>query len=293
MTMTDNPREAIGGNQPPDYAQEVIDRLAREYPHVDRETAALLDEARTLPNPMTDESLPDYTRIVKAGRDLFTRLDTMHDAEKQPYLRGGQGCDGFFFTFMDKIKRRTGTRGAKPGMLDILQARIDNFAEAKRVAEEQRRRQEAIEAERKRLAAEAARIQAEQEAEAARLAAERARKPHTQEAKEEVAAHAETQATAARIEEFQAANTAEIATIQAAAKPADMIRTRMEEGILTSAKRDDATVTDYDAIDLNKLRPFINRDALDKAVRQWARNTNYAEPMAGVQITRRTGGRII
>jgi uncharacterized membrane protein YqiK len=292
MTLTDN-RATIGHNQPPDYTQQTIDRLASEYPQAETETNALLNEARDLSKDVTEDNLPSYIGIIKKLRDLHTRLDKYHDAEKQPYLRGGQGCDGFFFSWMDKIRRRTGMRGAQPGAIDILQSRVDAYADRKRIEEENRRRREAEEAARKQQEAEAARRKAEREAEETRLAAERARLPHTIEAKTEIATAAEGVADQARIDAFMATNQAEIATIQANAKPADMVRERHEEGILTMAKKDDAVVTDYAAIDLNTLRHFIKRDEIDRAVRQWARNTNYAEQMPGVKITRRHGARVL
>ncbi len=293
MSPTDNPRATIGSNQAPDYAREVADRLAGEYQHLDRETTGLLAEARDLPRDVNDDTLPNYISVIKRLRDLKTRIDTTHDAEKQPYLRGGQGCDGFFFTLIDKIKKRTTIRGAKPGAIDILQDRVDEYAETKRIEEETRRRRAAEDAERIRLVAEYARRTAEKEAEERRLAAERARLPHTIEAKAEIATQAEDAADQARIGEFVAINQAEIAAIQAEAKPADMVRTRTEEGTLTMAKKDSAAVTDYAKVDLERLRPYLNHNAIDVAVNAWARTTSYREDMPGVAITRKHGARII
>lgn len=282
--MIDNPRGVMGDNVAPDYAQEVTARMAADYAELTRSAEAALNEARELPKEVTNESsMGTFARIIVRLRDLSARASALHKKEKEPYLRGGEAVDQFFFGLVDKLARRNRTN--KPGAADILQARIDSYVQAK-AAEERRRREEearaAAEAERKaaaeRRAADEARAVAEE-------AARRARKAENIEAYEEQARILAGEA-AQRAQEQEAARSAsQDARASAAAPTADLIRSRTEEGHLVTAKREPfVEIVDEMALDASALWPFVKADHKLQALKAWAKVTQHRAPMAGAII---------
>lgn len=292
-----NPREAIGGNFPPlarsiaategDFAAVVTAFLEDEFGSRPKIVAALLDEARALPAVIEDdETKGKVASLIKRIRDEAKALDAIHGKEKTPYLRGGQAVDQFFFGLIDKLARRD--KKNKNGAADVLGNRLTDYdtrillAEQERrrkAEEEERRRAEAAQAEADRLAA---------EAEEARIAAERAKKPETVAAKEAVAEVREEASGAARVEATIATGRAEEAHIATLARPADIMRTRGEDGTLsTMATEPYAEVEDDAKLDIAKLWPFIALDAKEKALRAWAKTTGHNVQMAGARIGRR------
>lgn len=292
--MNDLPSPA-GHNLPPlslphqirseeDLPTIVTEYLGEEFGRFQTQVTGLLDEARVLPKVIeTDDDMGKAADVVKRLRDLTREIESTHAAEKAPYLRSGQSCDSFFFTLWDKCAKRSKT--ANPGAADILQARLDDFAQRKYRAEQARRdenarkaREEAEEAARQQATA---RIKAEDD----RLAAERARKPETAAAKGAVADLSEANASAARIEAEIAADRAQQAHIENLAKPADLVRTRTESGaMMTMAREGYAVITDESALDKSALWPFISEKEKEKALRSWAKNTGYNKPMDGAEI---------
>jgi len=287
----------IGDNQPtnlpsliseaPDLPADVTVYLGDNFARIPRELDALLAQAREIPATIDDdESMGKASKIVKALRDLTKEIESHHASTKAPYFRSAQAVDNWFFALWDRAVRRQKTN--KPGAADILLARIDDYNQRKLAAEQERRAAEARklarEAEEKRLAEEAARRQAEED----RLAAERARNPVKIEEKGAVADQSEQAATTAKIDAGLALDKAQEAHIQTLARPADMVRTRIEEGpTVTMATEPYALVEDYAKLDIVKLRPFIKQDALDQALRSWAKVTNYNEQMPGAVVGRR------
>lgn len=282
----ENPRATIGDNQP-DYALEEVSRLQGDYIGATNLAAELLEEARALPEEIDDDATKGkYTSLIKRIRDHTKLLDAYHGAEKQPHLRRGQGVDQFFFGVWDKLARRD--RKAKPGALDILSARLTDY-DTRKLREEQERRRKIAEEE-ARVAAEKAaeerRLAAE--AEAARLAAERARKPENVAARATLADQREAEASAARVEAEVAAGTAEAAHIETLAKPADIMRMRGEDGTLSTMGTEPyAEVEDREQLDKAKLWPFLADDAIEKALRAWAKTTGHKVQMPGAKIGRK------
>lgn len=294
-----NPRAAIGGNDPPawalirllaedqDVAQTVTDFLQSEHAQWPLEVAKLLEEARTLPHPITSKEERDlYPGVIKRIRDLKAKLEGLHVANKEPFLRGGQAQDQFWFGLIDKLSRRSKTNRAGAG--DVLLARLTDHDAAVLAAENARRAAEAAEAKR---VAEAARKKAEEErlaAEEAERAAARARKPETVEAKTEVAAAATAAAIAAQEEAKRASSQATEAYLQTLAKPAAIMRNRGDDGTLTTmAQETYAEIVDRTKLDLAKLAPYLSLEALQKALNAWAKSTDYRQPMEGAEIGRR------
>jgi hypothetical protein len=297
MTDATNPREVIGGNIPPlgqsisaedgDFALITTGYLEDAYDAQPRIVASLLEEARDIPREIVDDATKDrVTSLIKRIRDSVKAMEAFHDKEKAPYLRGGQAVDQFFFGLIDSLARRA--RNGRPGAADVLNARLTDYDTRLLEAERARRREE--EERQARIAREAQEKAAREarEAEEARLAAERARKPEIVTEKTAAADQAASRANEAEVEATIAAGKAQEAHIDTLAKPADIMRRRGEDGTLsTMATEAYAIVEDYDLLDIAKLRPFLSHDALDKALRAWAKVTNYSQQMPGASIGRK------
>lgn len=288
--MTDslvNPVAVRGHNEAPDYAREVTERMARDYAAVTTTVDELLSEARTMPGEVNDdETMGVCARLIKRLRDTAARIEAFRVKEKEPYLRGEQAVDAFFFIQRDKVVRRD--RKAKAGAADILQDRVDNYQQRKLAAERvarERAQREAQEVERKRIEAE---TEARRVAEEARLAAERARKPETREVKEDAAQVAEQAADVARVDTLMAQDATDAAVLATKAKSADIVRTRVEDGPTVTMRREGYTeIVDDALLDKNALWAFISLTEKEKALRAWARTTNHQKTMAGAIVEMR------
>lgn len=298
IDQNQNPRESIGANFPPEalaraisveanFPPLVLAFLEDEYANVPTRVTELLDQARALPTTVDDDDVMGrYAKLIKELRDEAGKIEAFRVKETEPYLRGKQAVDNFFFTQAEKCQRRD--RKAKLGALDVLQARLDDYNQRKLAAEQERRRQEELKARREADARAAVEEAARRKAEEDRLAADRARKPETTAVKTTIANQSEQAAATALAESALAASKAEQAHIETLARPADMVRTRVEEGpTVTMATEPYAVVEDETKLDMAKLWPFIALDAKEKAVRAWAKTTGHNQQMAGAKIGRR------
>lgn len=297
-----NPNAVIGGNRPPlarsiaseeNFAAHVTAFLEEEYRDLFKSVSELLDEARALPESVDgDAVMGEYAKIIKRLRDTDARAEAFRVKEVEPYLRGQQAVNAIFFSTRDKIRRRASANRA--GVIDILSARLDDYNQRKLAAEQERRRVAAeLEA---RLAREAQAKAAREAAaaEEARLAAERARKPETTAAKGAAASAAEQQASASRVEAAISAERAQDAHIATLAKPADIVRTRVESGpLVTMGAKVWAEVTDSAKLDKEKLWAFIPEATKAQALRAWAKNTGYTVPMDGADIGKGQKSRVV
>lgn len=298
MTVSpENPRAVIGGNNPPlarsiaaetgDFAQVVTGFLEEEYRQYPEQLNALMEAAEALPQTITSQEDKEATAtVVKQFRDLNAKFEAFQKKEKQPYLRGGQAVDQFFFGMMDKIARRA--RGNRAGAADTLLGRITDYDNRKLAEERERRQREADE--RARIAREAQQKadQERREAEERRQAAERARTAANRAARASEAQEAEQRASAAHVEATVTSAQAEESHIATLAKPADLMRNRGNDGTLTTVQQEKyAEVDDRTALDKEKLWPFLTFDAVEKALKAWAKNTDYNVQMDGARIGRR------
>ena len=289
----------LGHNQPPlgkliageqgDFAAVVTAYLEEEFAKQPQIVAELLTEARDLPDRIEDdETQGKVATLIKKIRDQSKLLDAMHEKEKQPYLRGGQAVDQFFFGQMDKLARRAKTNRA--GAADILQARLTDYDTRKLAEEQARRRAEAERQEREAREAREREAEAARKAEEARLAADRARAPAQVEQKSALADQHETEAAVAAAEAERAQVMAEQARVDTYAKPADIMRSRGDDGTLTTMATESyaEVVPGQDGLlDKDKLWPFISLDAKEKALRAWAKTTGYTQQMPGATIGKR------
>lgn len=265
-----------------DYAGEETARLNQDYASHVLNTDALLAEAAAFEVVESPDTKSKVMSLIKRIRDQAKALAGLHELEKMPHYRRGQADDQFFFGMIDKLAKRD--RRARDGEADRLNGLLTAY-DVRELEKERERRRLALEEEQRKLReAEKARLQAEQEAEQARLAAERARKPETQAAKEEIAQQAAEVASDARVETAVAQQAAEVAYVDTLATPADIMRTRTADGTLgTMGTEDFAEITNRAELDLEKLRPYFTMDALDKAVRAYAKANAYSSD-ASVQI---------
>lgn len=290
MDAESNPRAVIGDNESPDapdYARLAVRRMESDYGEVAKTVAALLDEARELPEITNDETKGRYATVIKRFRDLTKRLETFHAKEKEAPYRTGQGIDQFFFGLIDKCSRRD--KKNKPGASDVLLARLNDYDTRKLAEEQARRKREADEAERIARLAREEQQRKDREAEEARQAAERARAPAKVEEKTGIAVAAEEQADAAKVETTVAEAKADDAHIATLAKPADIMRMRdAESGTLsTMATEPYAELVDRDLLDKAKLWPFLRQDAIEIALRAWAKTVGHTQQMDGASIGKR------
>lgn len=292
MSDIENPRATIGDNNPPDQAQIVIERLTSEYAGVVTQVDEALERARHHPKIIENDTvLGEVATTVKALRDVNVVCDSHHEAEKQPYLRAGQAVDQFFFSLMERLGRRSKT--GRPGAIDILMARINDYQtrklEAERIAREEiARKAAAAEA---AARAEADRLRKEAEYQAAAL--ERARAPHKIEEKTAIAENAAAAAQVAQIDAMVARDQAEAADFATRATPADMVRTRVEGGsMVTMGRVPYVEMLDAELLNKELLWPFISDKEKERALKAWARTTSHTKPMAGTIIEMRHGSTV-
>lgn len=295
----------IGHNNPPlarsisleeaDFAQVVTDFLAEEYRKYLVAAQALLDEATALMrDPGTgkirdieDEETKGKVRsLIKRMRDLAKDLDAFHSKEKNPYLRGGQGVDQIFFGWIDKLSRRD--RKNRPGAADILNQKLTEYDDRVLAAARAAAQREAEDKARIALAAQQAAAREAREAEDRRLAAERARKPETVEQKTGMARAQEQIADAAKVDAEVATARAQDAHIGTLRKSADIMRTRGDDGTLSTVGTEKyAEIADRTKLNIALLAPYIKLEALESALTQWAKFTDYNVQMDGAAIGRR------
>lgn len=300
-----------GHNEAPDFAKMETERLVDEYQGLVRTLDELVAEVGRAPDMIEDDQTAlRVGGLIKRFRDLHGRLENTRAVEKEPHLRRGNAVDAFFNGHKKKIQPdEKNERRTSPGQIDILQGRINAHQDRKEAAERARLAREA--AETARLAREAqdkadrARREEERlrlEAEERQREADRARAPAQVEKKQEAAIQASQEvgaqagaAIGAEIEAQQAIDAAQEAHIATLAKPADIVRTRgvTEDGAgvtLTKAKESYAYVVDATKLDQVKLFPYFTDAEVEKALRAFAKATQYREKMDGAEIGWRTKG---
>lgn len=228
-------------NNPPDDITILRENLEIETEALRRRSAELLAAVDRAPTSIEDdETCAKVADLVKLISACTKAAEDRRVARKEPFLASGRAVDGYFKTkILDPLDKGKTTLGA----------RLTAFQ--RRKAEEERQRREAE-----------ARRQREEAERAAREAAEKAAAMQSQAgldaalAAEEAARQAEADAEAARR--------------AAAAKPAELSRTRGDLGAVASLRtfwnfRD----IDRATIDLEALRDHLPFDAIEKGVRSY------------------------
>lgn len=250
--------EMIGHNNPPPVAE----RLAEDYSALIDAVDALALRANKAPKGIEDDdAMAPVSSLVKEISATSKRVEKLRVDEKEPYLKAGREVDGFFKTLTDRLDRMHRNLNAR--ITDYLREKA--MAERRAREEEERRRRE----EERRAAEEAER--AMREAQAAEAAA---RMVDAERALAE-AVQADQRAKDARVD-------AMLAEQAAAAKPADLARTRTADTLSTLRREWVFEIEDLSAVPLEALRPYIARDAIEKAVRGFVRVGG--RQLAGVRI---------
>lgn len=247
MTAAAAARAEIGHNAPPSLSEI----LAEKYVPLAKSVEAIAERANSAPRKISsDADLSVIGKLVVDARDVFKQAEKARETEKEPYLTGGKEVDAFFSIFKERLKR----------IGDVFNAIADDHARA--VAAEARRKAE----EEARIA----RAEAERQAEIARRA-EEANRPKTADKHDARAAEAE--------------HRAEQAEAVASAPAADLVRNRLDTSVLSTARTEWAfEITDYSAIPLDVLRPYLKREHVEQALRAFVKINRDATPVKGVRI---------
>jgi len=232
-----DPRLSIGGNSPPaTMAETLAAALPDDTASLRGEIDALAARANAFPPPRkvkTDADLDLVASIATDARDLLNRLEVKRKEIKDPYWTAGKRIDEYFRPLTARVDT----------VVNFFQKIADTYA-AEKAAKE-------------RAIAEAAARKAREEEEA-RLAAAKAAEDAGR-LKDAGAHAAKAEAAAERAEEAEA---------RASASADALTHTRTGSGILSTAKEEWAfEITHYDHIDLEALRPYLARDAIEKALR--------------------------
>jgi hypothetical protein len=226
---------AIGDNRP---ALVTIDQLKTDFAHV--ETAIVALEARAAEAPLVledDEDLQVVTGLVGDFTKAAKRADELRDQQGRPHLEAQRTINTFFKAFDARLKN------AKDEIGKRATAYMNKKAEAERQA---------------RLAAEAKAREAAAQKEREAAAAVQAGKA------------SEAMAAQAAADELQAR--ADHAADAATAKPSELARTQTDAGTATLQVSWEFEIESIDSIDLEALRPFLPRTAVEQAMRAFVKS---------------------
>jgi hypothetical protein len=232
-----------------------LDQLKRDFAHVETAIAAL--EARAAASPLVledDEDLASVTGLVGELGKAAKRADELRDVQGRPHLEAQRTINTFFKSFETRLKTARDKIGQR------ATAYMNKKAEAARE------------------------VQRQVEARARALADAKAR-----EAADALKAGDAERAHAAQAASDNHANSADHAADAAAAKPADLARTQTDSGTATLAQTWDFEIENIDLVDLEALRPFFVRAAVEAALRQFVKSGR--REIKGARIFSKTAAR--
>lgn len=254
-----------GDNRPPPL-ELLRDELEAENEALLRRKDELLGAVARMPDIASDETAGKVADLIKMITACAKKADSARVSRKEPFLEGGRAVDGYFKArILDQLDK------AKKG----VEAKLGVYLRAK--ADRERRAREEAD----RIARQAAQDAADQAAKAA----DAMRTEKDLDKAMDLARQAE-EATA------QAA----VATKAAAAKPADLSRTRGDAGALgTLQARWTFKDIDRNSVNLEMLRNYLSVDEIGKAVRLYIKamgaeemkriiTTEGRQPIKGVTI---------
>lgn len=259
--FADDARLGPKGNRPPSDIEILRERLAEQSAALLRRRDELLGSVARVPAAVTDEETSGKVAdLVKLMMACHKAAEGTRIAEKEPFLASGRAVDAFFKAVTEPLE------AAKK----LIESRLTTYQRKK--AEDERR---AREAEAARVAAEAERLRVAAEAAAAAIS---------------TPADLDSAVTAEALAEEAAADTVQAAR-EAAAKPAELSRTRGDLGAVASLRTYwDFADLDREKLDLSRLRPYIAVADLEKAVRAYIRAGG--RELAGVRIFENTGTQV-
>jgi colicin import membrane protein len=232
-----------------------LDQLKHDFAHVETAIAALEKRAAESAIVLEDDDdlASDVALIGEVGR-ATKRADELRDIQGRPHLEAKRIIDTFFKLFdmrLSAIKAKANQRAT---------AYMNKKAEAARA------------------------VQREAEAKARALADAKAR-----EAADAIKAGNAEQAHAAQAASDNLNNRADHAADAAAAKPADLARTQTDSGTATLAQTFEFEIENIDLIDLEALRPFLPRAAIEQAMRSFVKSGR--REIKGARIFSKTAAR--
>lgn len=256
------------GSHPKDHNNPptLTEQLAEKYEELRKEVNDIAARANETPRTIEDSKQVEVigTLIVDAKK-LAKRVDAFRTDEKAPHLQAGRDVDAFFNNFHDRLTR----------IADTFQDIADDHAR-KVAAEERRKRAE----EQRRIEEEQRRLEEEQERqrEIAEREAERNRP--------KAAAKHEAKAESLADQSEELAERVEEAAAAVAAPAAELVeRQTFSSGVKSRAKSEFAfEITDYQSIPLDKLRPYLKRAEVEKAIKSFIKVNEDKEPLPGVRI---------
>jgi len=246
--MTAQPRNAVIGDNSGaaiSDAEALRLRLAEDHAKIVARAQELLAAEARIPDIVDDDTAgraSDYVRQVTA---CSKALELARVGEKEPFLESAHAVDGFFNKFIDALAppSKKAADCVKRRVLTKLDAYLLDKADRERRLREDEARQA-------RMAA------AKAEADAMALAEKAA--VSTAEANEALDVAVQAGAVAAKAEKA------------AAAKPADLARTRGDFGSLATLRREwTFKDLDRDKIDLEALRQHLSLEAIERALRSF------------------------
>jgi hypothetical protein len=288
MSITNEPQVAEH------FEARKAEQLRKDYEAVLGSVDTTLDRMRALPKAVESEAdLDKYAIEIKAARELRKRLTDIHGNEKAAPLGEGRAVDNVFFGAIDRLEKRSSVKGAKPGAIDVCQARVDDYMQRLLMAERQKRAEEAAEAARKLKEVQDQLLAAQAAAEEAAAKAARARNLANIDAHRAEAAKQEEAARSAAVEFVRAEEFARDAFIETKAKPADLTRTRLESGSMaTMVQEPFIQIDDVTKLDKELLWPHLKEEHILMALKAWAKTKSHKTPMAGATIEMRNKGGI-
>jgi len=236
----------IGHNAPPPELSPGEKALAAQAELLAR-VEPIAERANKLPKAInSEEDLETITPVVVDAKSLSSDIEKARKAEKEPYLEGGRAVDGAFNPIKERVDR----------IVKVFEGLASDF---------QRRK---IEAQRIADAEEARKA----EARAAKLReeADAAKRPETAQRRHDLADAAE--ADAERAAGLAARGNAEIAKVKTTGGTASA------RGVWTFA------IEDFDKVDLNAIRPFIPREAIEQGLRAYVKIQKGAAKLEGVRF---------
>lgn len=243
-------RDGIGGNLPPDpltiLREEMAERVAPLLARRKEIEARLPNVPERIDDDATAGKVADFIKVTNAA---IKAAEGFRVTEKEPHLAASRAVDGFFKTELTEPLEKV-KKALEPRLTDYQRRKVE---------------------EERRLRIEAERI--------AREAAEAAATMQT-EADLPAAIAAEEHARVATTDAVQAAR-------EAAAKPAELSRSRGEYGAVASLRETVVgEIVDRDKLDLERLRPYLPLDGLQKAVNAFVKAGG--RDLAGARIHTQT-----
>lgn len=249
----------------PDPGPAIIARLADEYPHIPQAIADYETAIGALPDQVQSKADHDaYVDLISKIKATGKSVEASRVAEKDPFLRSERAVDGFFQPLNTTLS----------GLITALSRKVKVYLDD---IEEQKRR------EARRLAEEERRKAAE-----LRAAEEERRRRAEEAAREATKAKHNAVADVLGEEADRQSAIAAAAEKKAEVKPAELARTRSDQGTLSTLRSHwTFEVEDWDGIDLNVLRPYLKRDAVEAAIRSAVKIG--LRDLSGVRIFQDTG----